>query len=116
MDGLLDTAFACGSPRWAAVVACARELIKTGIQRGTNHFALCGSVARCEDGDESDIDFYVFEFGDPDASDARARANQLVKDSGRILQPFGVDIRGIPGWPVDRSRFRGRDETRRHRS
>lgn len=89
------------SPRLAAVAACARELIETARVHGAHRVALCGSVARRDDKDGSDIDFYVFEFAEWNANDARARGNYLVRDYRKILKPYSVDIRGIPGWPVD---------------
>ena len=66
---------------------------------------LCGSVARGTDTDESDIDFYVWEFdaGEPGTlahTEARRRADTLVR-TVRALCPYRVDIRGIPGWPLD---------------
>lgn len=73
------------------------ELLRIAENLGARRVALCGSVARGSDHDGSDIDFYVKEFAGPDQT-ARVRANRLVKGYRLILQPYGVDIRGIPGW------------------
>jgi hypothetical protein len=47
------------------------------------------------------VDFYVHQFVEPEAADSYDRATQLVKAFRKILRPYNVDIRGIPGWPID---------------
>jgi predicted nucleotidyltransferase len=89
------------SLRLAAVLRHGSQLLRIANEQRAFHLALCGSVARREDRDGSDIDFYVHEFAEPDAADARERANQLVLEFRQVLRPCDVDIRGIPGWPID---------------
>jgi predicted nucleotidyltransferase len=62
--------------------------------------ALTGSVARGDDKDVSDIDFFVDNFADPGGPDARDRADRIVAEFRRILAPYGVDVRPLPGWPL----------------
>lgn len=62
---------------------------------------LCGSVARGDVGDHSDLDFCVSEFVEPEARDANPRATQLAGEFRRVLDRIKVDIRGIPGWLID---------------
>ena len=90
-----------GSPRLAAVIEHGEELLAIAQRLGVRTIGLCGSVARGEDGDQSDLDFYVSEFDEPESGDARSRATQLVREFRRVLDPIKVDIRGIPGWLVD---------------
>jgi predicted nucleotidyltransferase len=88
------------SPRTQAVFAHAKELLHVAEHLGALQVALCGSVARGDDHDRSDLDFYVHEFVKPKATDACRRASRLVKEFGRILAPYRVDVRGIPCWPL----------------
>jgi predicted nucleotidyltransferase len=85
----------------AAVIEHGEELLAIAQRLGVRTIGLCGSVARGEDGDQSDLDFYVSEFDEPESGDARSRATQLVREFRRVLDPIKVDIRGIPGWLVD---------------
>jgi predicted nucleotidyltransferase len=85
----------------------AHELLDVAKDLGARRVALCGSVARGEDGDCSDLDFYVREFEEPNARNALRRADQLVKEFRRILVAYCVDVRfrgigdrGIRGWPL----------------
>jgi predicted nucleotidyltransferase len=95
------------SPRMAWVKAHAGDLMEVAASVGAMHVCLCGSVARGEDSDDSDIDFYVWEF-DEGASgplpriEARRRARDLVK-AFRALSPYKIDVSGIPGWLLDPS-------------
>lgn len=89
----------------AWVKAHASRLIAIAESYGATGVCLCGSVARRTDGDGSDLDFYVRHFADSSPrpggrSDARQRADDLVA-AFRELSPFPVDIRPLPGWPVD---------------
>jgi len=90
------------SPRLAAVIRNGEELLRLAEEAGANGIALCGSVVRGEDQDDrepvSDIDFFVPDFRDPDLWEGRMRAEHLVKEFRRVLQPFRVDILRIPGW------------------
>ncbi len=91
------------SPRLAAVIRNGEQLLRIADDFGANNIRLCGSVARGEDLDEdppSDIDFYVPDFRDPEARDARQRADRLVDEFRRVLAPFGVDVRPLPGWDL----------------
>lgn len=93
------------SPRLLWVKQHAAELIALGESYGAHRLSLCGSVARGEDSDDSDIDFYVHDFypGEPGIIErtlAADRADELVK-AIRTLCPYAVDVRGIPGWPID---------------
>lgn len=93
------------SPRHAWVLAHAAELTELASRFGARRMCLCGSVARGTDTEDSDIDFYVWEFRDAEPGtlehmEARRRADALVK-AVRALCPYRVDIRGIPGWPLD---------------
>ena len=76
----------------------AAELVALAAGYGATRVSLCGSVARGEDVDGSDIDFYVNEFSQPGSLDGQDRADQLVLGFRRALAPFKVDVRGIPGW------------------
>ena len=78
----------------------APELLEIGVRCGASDIGLCGSVARGTDQDGSDIDFYVKDFHGGSTPEARLLANELVKEFRGLLAPFGVDVRGIPGWPV----------------
>jgi predicted nucleotidyltransferase len=89
------------SPRIQAVLARGYELLRVAKDFGALQVALCGSAARGDDHDRSDLDFYVHEFVEPDATNARRRANQLVDAFRRMLAPYSVYVRGIPGWPLD---------------
>lgn len=91
-----------GSPRLVAVLTNGAQLLAIVESVGANGVALCGSVARGEDSDEkqSDLDFFVHVFQNPDATDARGRADRLVNEYRALLRPIGVDVRGIPGWPA----------------
>jgi predicted nucleotidyltransferase len=75
------------SPRRVVVVENATDLIRIGAALGARRVALCGSVARCEDIDDSDIDFYVFDFRLTESLDNLDRANQLVSKYRRLLKP-----------------------------
>lgn len=91
------------SPRLNLVIARRDELLHAANELGAIGIALCGSVARGEDSDKSDIDFYVthFEgFEDRNHSNMKGwlRATQLVKEFRRILEPYHVDVRPLPGW------------------
>ena len=90
------------SPRRALVVEKAAELISIGARNGARGICLCGSVARDQDSDarDSDIDFFVSEFEDPQGPDARARADALVSEFRATLTPYRVDVRPPPGWPL----------------
>jgi predicted nucleotidyltransferase len=87
------------SPRLAWVKAHVVKLTETAAKYGATRVCLCGSVARGEDTDKSDLDFFVMEFDDH-APDVRGRAEDLVREF-RALSPYGVDVRGIPGWFLD---------------
>ena len=76
----------------------AAELVALAAGYGATRVSLCGSVARGEDVDGSDIDFYVNEFSQPGSLDGQDRADQLVLAFRRALAPFKVDVLGIPGW------------------
>lgn len=89
------------SARLEAVRAQKQALLDTAAWYGAHGLGLCGSVARGEDTDASDIDFYVRDFEGPDGPEERLRANDLVKAFRELLTPFRVDIRGIPGYPLD---------------
>lgn len=89
------------SPRLASIVRHGEELLRISRDAGANGIALCGSVARGDDGDSSDIDFYVHAFCEPESPDGRDRAERLVKRFRGVLLPYEVDIRGIPGWFID---------------
>jgi predicted nucleotidyltransferase len=65
---------------------------------GATRVSLCGSVARGDDIEGSDIDFYINEFLEPRSPDALERADKLVVAFRQVLAPFKVDVRGIPGW------------------
>ncbi len=89
----------------AWVKAHAGRLIAIAETYGATGVCLCGSVARGTDGDGSDLDFYVRDFEDSSPqpsgrSGARQRADDLVA-AFRELSPYPVDIRSLPGWPVD---------------
>jgi predicted nucleotidyltransferase len=90
------------SPRLAAVIRNGEELLSIAEEAGAIDIALCGSVARGDDEDDkdppSDLDFYVPDFRDPESRDARQRADRLVDEFRRVLAPFGVDVRPLPGW------------------
>jgi predicted nucleotidyltransferase len=86
------------SPRLAAVKRHAAELMRIASELGASRVALCGSVARGEDHESSDIDFYVFDFRLTDSFEDRERADRLVAEYRRVLDPYRVDVRGIPGW------------------
>ncbi len=89
------------SPRLAWVKAHAAQLIDLAASYGARRLSLCGSVSRGTDHNESDIDFYVWEFDiQSDGASERQRADQLV-NAIRSLSPYKVDVRGIPGWLVD---------------
>lgn len=95
------------SPRMAWVRAHVTELIAIAEKFGATRMCLCGSVARGTDTDDSDIDFYVWEFdaGEPgplEEIEALQRADDLVK-AIRDLSPYCIDVRGIPGWPLGAS-------------
>jgi predicted nucleotidyltransferase len=75
-------------------------LIRVAASCGATSVALTGSVARGEDKDGSDLDFFVYDFADPESPDAGKRANRLVKEFRRILAPYRVDVRPLPGWPL----------------
>jgi predicted nucleotidyltransferase len=97
------------SPRMAWVKAHAGELMELAASFGAMHVCLCGSVARGEDSDGSDIDFYVREFdegapGTLQRIHARRMAWKLVEAFGD-LSPYKVDVLGIGGgWLLDPSR------------
>ncbi|WP_395695590.1 nucleotidyltransferase family protein [Nocardioides sp.] len=86
------------SARLQAVKAHASELIEIARTCGASDVALCGSVARGEDRDDSDIDFLVGHFDGDDGSVSRARADEMVKAFRECLHPFRVDLRPLPGW------------------
>ena len=86
------------SPRWAAVVARAAELILIGESFGAQDIALCGSVARRTDTPDSDIDFLVGRFDGDDSTEYRAKADALVRRFREVLNPYSVDLRPLPGW------------------
>lgn len=93
------------SPRRAWVVAHAHELASLASSFGASRMCMCGSVARGTDTDASDIDFYIWEFdghasGTVGRMEARQRADDLLK-AIRAMCPFDVDVRGLPGWPLD---------------
>ena len=94
------------SLRLAWVKSHARELIAIAERLGAHRVCLCGSVVRGTDGPNSDVDFYIYGFDDGPLTefglglDARERADQLVKEF-RALAPYKVDVRGLPGWPLD---------------
>jgi predicted nucleotidyltransferase len=96
------------SLRLAAVLARGEELLAVAQELRADGIALCGSVARGIDtdlnprtGKPSDIDFYVRSFRDPTSTDARDRADLLVKRYRELLGPHRVDIRPLPGWLLD---------------
>ena len=90
------------SPRLAWVIAHAAELIELAGGLGARRLCLCGSVARGDDADTSDIDFYVWEFDtEMEGPSAWQRANQLVKAIRSLSSPYEADVRGIPGWFLD---------------
>ena len=84
-------------PSWLSIAAQAHS-----GDLGASGVCLTGSVARGEDHDDSDIDFWLQEF-DGDEMTTSRRATQLVKAFREILTPYSVDIRAdyFPGWPVD---------------
>lgn len=95
------------SPRLEWVKAHAVELTDLAASFGAVDMRLCGSVSRGDDHEESDIDFFVWEFTATDVTalpyvEPRDRADELVR-SIRQLCPYNVDIRGLPGWPADPS-------------
>jgi predicted nucleotidyltransferase len=53
------------SPRMTLVQRKAAELVALAARYGATRVSLCGSVARGEGVDGSDIDFYVNEFSQP---------------------------------------------------
>lgn len=89
--------------RKALVVEKAAELISIGARYGAHGICLCGSVARGQDSDarDSDFDFFVNEFEDPQGPDARTRADALVREFRAALAPYRVDVRPLPGWFLD---------------
>lgn len=89
------------SPRRALILRHRQELLAIAERFGAGRLAVCGSVARDEDKNGSDIDFYVWAFTDWDGVDSRTRADALVREFRRVLAPFSVDVRGLPGWPLD---------------
>lgn len=93
------------SPRFQAVVAARPQLKRAAEDLGASGVSLTGSVARGQDLDESDIDFWLARF-DGDEMTATHRAAQLVKAFRTILAPYSVDVRGeyFPGWPVDEAK------------
>lgn len=86
------------SPRLLWVARHAAELTAIAADLGASGVCLCGSVARGDDTEGSDIDFYVREFRE--GSDGRDRADQLVNEF-RDRCPFEVDVRPLPGWLLD---------------
>jgi predicted nucleotidyltransferase len=90
------------SPRYQAVLAARLQLERHARELGASDVCLTGSVARGEDHDGSDIDFWVEGF-DGDEMTARQRTTEVVRAFREILQPYAVDIRGdyFPGWLVD---------------
>lgn len=89
------------SPRLAWVIAHATELIEIARRYGATGVCLCGSVARGDDHDGSDIDFFVKEFSaetGPGSHDARRRADSLVAAFRALAAPYAVDVRPLPGW------------------
>jgi predicted nucleotidyltransferase len=84
----------------AHVKAHAAELIEVAASLGATNVCLCGSVARGDDTDDSDIDFYVFEF-DEEAPGAGRRADEGVGAFRALLAPHKVDVRPLPGWLLD---------------
>jgi hypothetical protein len=88
------------SVRLIAVVTNGPELLRIADVLEANRIALCGSVARGVDTNDSDIDFFVHDFLDPDSLGGAKRANRLVRTYRSVLKPFGVDILGIPGFLV----------------
>lgn len=88
------------SPRLCWVRDNAQLLSAIAARYGARRVCLCGSVARGQDQDGSDIDLYIFEF-DPD-QEGHDRADALIA-AIRDVSPYPVDVRGhdLPGWPVD---------------
>lgn len=89
------------SPRRALVAEKCPELLAAADRYGARDVCLCGSVARGEDHERSDIDFLVLTFDDEDGPDARQRAKALVHAFLELLEPYRVDVRPLPGWPLD---------------
>jgi predicted nucleotidyltransferase len=87
------------SARMTWVRVHAAQLIQIAASFGATGVCLCGSVARGDDTDDSDLDFYVRSFDDT-LPDARGRADGLV-ESFRALSPYRVDVRPLPGWRLD---------------
>lgn len=87
------------SPRRLLVATHAAELSAIAATLGAKGVCLCGSVARGDDSEGSDIDFYVREFRD--GSDGRRRADHLVKEFRDRCRPYEVDVRPLPGWLLD---------------
>lgn len=92
------------SPRMAWVKAHVTELLAIAERLGAGRISLSGSVARGTDTENSDIDFYVWEFdegvpGTLEHSEARQRARNLVNEF-RAMSPYNVDVLGIPGWQL----------------
>jgi predicted nucleotidyltransferase len=88
------------SPRLTWVRKNAARLLTLSEGHAARRLCLCGSVARGEDYDDSDIDFYAWEFSEGD--DARERADSFV-ESVRAMCPYRVDVRAhdMPGWPLE---------------
>src|SRR5947207_2413666 len=73
------------SPRMTLVQRKAAELVALAAGYGATRVSLCGSVARGEDVDGSDIDFYVNEFSSPGLSMGRTeRTSSFLPSVGRL--------------------------------
>jgi predicted nucleotidyltransferase len=77
------------------------ELLCIAQQCGAR-IAICGSVARGQDRDGSDIDFHVRCFDDADRPGdyAYRRVKKLVDEFRRMLAPYRVDLYPLPTYPL----------------
>lgn len=86
----------------------AAELIRVAEMHGATRIGLCGSAARWPEARTPTVAISISTSGPSTKGtqvqkgilDARSRADQLV-DGLRSMCPYDVDVRGIPGWPLD---------------
>lgn len=76
------------------MLAAFDDLIAAAENNGVADVALCGSVARGEDTDAIDIDYYVVGFDDADQLDSRRRADALGRWTAAA---------GMAAWPTARA-------------
>jgi predicted nucleotidyltransferase len=81
------------SPRLKADLPARTNLKDVAERLGATGLCLTGSVARREEGDEGDIDFWLDGFNS-DEDTASQRATQLVNEFRKLLEPYYVDVRG----------------------